>query len=35
MSTWRVGDLVSRLIRGITEVTMWVIVVINLLTKSP
>ena len=29
------GDLVSRLIRGIVRVTMWVIGVINLLTKSP
>ena len=29
------GDLVSRLIRGITGVTIWVIGVINLLTKSP
>ena len=29
------GDLVSRLIMGITRVTMWVIGVINLLTKSP
>ena len=29
------GDLVSRLIRGITRVTIWVIGVINLLTKSP
>ena len=29
------GDLVSRLIRGITGVTIWVIGVISLLTKSP
>ena len=29
------GDLVSRLIRGITGVTIWVIGVINLLMKSP
>ena len=29
------GDLVSRLIREITGVTIWVIGVINLLTKSP
>ena len=29
------GDLVSRLITGITKVTMWVIGVINLLTMSP
>ena len=29
------GDLVSRLIRGMTRVTIWVIVVVNLLTKSP
>ena len=28
-------DLVSRLIRGITEIIMWVIGVIKLLTKSP
>ena len=29
------GDLVSRLIGGITRVTRWVIRVITLLTKSP
>ena len=29
------GDLVSRLIMGIARVTMWVIRVIHLLTKSP
>ena len=29
------GDLVSRLIMGIIGVTIWVIGVINLLTKSP
>ena len=29
------GDLVSGLIRGVTGVTIWVIGVINLLTKSP
>ena len=29
------GDLVSRLIRGITRVIMWVLGVVNLLTKSP
>ena len=29
------GDLVSRLILGIIKVTIWVIGVINLLTKSP
>ena len=29
------GDLVSRLIMGINRVTIWVIEVINLLTKSP
>ena len=29
------GDLVSRLIMGITRVTIWVIWVTNLLTKSP
>ena len=29
------GDLVSRLVRGITGVTIWVIGGINLLTKSP
>ena len=29
------GDLVSRLILGITRVTIWVTGVINLLTKSP
>ena len=29
------GDLVTRLIMGIIEVTIWVIRVINLLTKSP
>ena len=29
------GDLVSGLIRGITGVTIWVIGVINLPTKSP
>ena len=29
------GDLVSGLIMGITRVTIWVIGVINLLTKSP
>ena len=29
------GDLVSRLIREITKVTIWVIGVINLVTKSP
>ena len=35
-NTWRVsGTLVSRLIRGITGVTIWVIGVNNLLTKSP
>ena len=29
------GDLVTRLIMGIIGVTIWVIKVINLLTKSP
>ena len=29
------GDLISRLIMGIIGVTIWVIGVINLLTKSP
>ena len=29
------GDLVSRLIRGITMVTIWVTGVTNLLSKSP
>ena len=29
------GDLVSGLIMGITRVTIWVIGVINLFTKSP
>ena len=29
------GDLVSRLIMGINGVTIWVIGVMNLLTKSP
>ena len=29
------GDLASRLIMGISRVTIWVIGVINLLTKSP
>ena len=29
------GDLASRLIMGITRVTIWVIWVTNLLTKSP
>ena len=29
------GGLVSRLIRGITRVTIWVLGVITLLTKSP
>ena len=30
------GDLVSRLIRGITKVTIWIMgIIINLLTKSP
>ena len=29
------GDLISRLIMGIIRVTIWVIGVINLLTKSP
>ena len=29
------GDLESRLIRGISRVTIWVIGVINLVTKSP
>ena len=29
------GDLISRLIMGIIRVTIWVIVVINLLTKFP
>ena len=29
------GDLISRLIMGITRVIMWVIGVINLLTKPP
>ena len=29
------GDVVSRLIKGIFRVTIWVIGVINLLTKSP
>ena len=29
----RQGDLVSRLIMGITTVTIWAIAVINLLTK--
>ena len=29
------GDLVSRLIMGIIRVTIWVIGVINLLTKFP
>ena len=33
--TWRVRDLVSRLIQGVTGVTIWVIGAINLLTKSP
>ena len=28
------GDLVSRLIMGITRVTLWVMGLINLLTKS-
>ena len=29
------GDLVSRLLMGITGVTIWVMGVLNLLTKSP
>ena len=29
------GDLVSRLIKGITRVIVWLIGVINLLTNSP
>ena len=29
------GDLVTRLILGIIGVTIWVIGIINLLTKSP
>ena len=29
------GDLVTKLIMGIIEVTIWVIRLINLLTKSP
>ena len=29
------GDLISRLIRGINRVTMWVIGFINLLPKPP
>ena len=29
------GDLVSRLVLGIIRVTIWVIKVMNLLTKSP
>ena len=29
------GDLVTRLIMGIIGVTVWVLGVINLLTKSP
>ena len=29
------GDLVSRLIRGISRVTIWVFGVISLVTKSP
>ena len=29
------GDLVSRLIMGIIRVTIWVMGVMNLLTKSP
>ena len=29
------GDFVSRLMIGINEVTIWVVGVINLLTKSP
>ena len=29
------GDLVTRLLRGISQATIWVIGVINLLTKSP
>ena len=29
------GDLVSRLVMGRNGVTMWVLGVINLLTKSP
>ena len=29
------GNLLSRLVTGITTVTIWVIGVINLLTKSP
>ena len=29
------GDLVSRVMMGITRVTSWVIGVINILTKSP
>ena len=29
------GDLVSRLMMGIIRITIWVIGVINLLTKSP
>ena len=29
------GDLVTRLIMGITGVTIWVIAVMNLLTKPP
>ena len=35
MATWRVRDLVSGLIMGITRVATRVIGVINLLTKSP
>ena len=31
----RQGDLVSRLLMGITGVTIWVIGVLNLLAKSP
>ena len=29
------GNLVRRLIKGITRVTIWVIGVLNLLTRSP
>ena len=29
------GDLVSRLLRGVSRVTTWDIGIINLLTKSP
>ena len=29
------GDSVSRLVRGISRVTIWVIGVINLLAKAP